>query len=412
VHDEYRGFHFVADDGVTVKWTSTDPVNTLDVFFWDAGFSPTAKLAKNYAADPDIFTKALRTILCLQGSPAEMGTTFPTPPSIGIPTTPPPTSLGSMLGYHHCYGSATTTLQPGASPTLSQPPVGVNEYDPTIGDGSQPNPLKFWYRRVNDALAGAKDPSAPEFGVNWFNKNSLTSASTQGNHTVVIYDYEPQGTGVFGGTVNNLSSGPSCTDCSNPQLFRVSIDYPEIVQFAQKYAGRGVTTLSPDILTAEVVAHETGHWFQQNHSQRQNCCAYTAGKASGLDWYHFTINGDLPSVLIGLEQYKNGSRQTAPLDKMACGSSAPQATTTTVKGVTPPMPVYNVGYASGFTPNPTSASTLAVWNLQYELMDYTPNFTLADPTQWHFDPANLNALCAQNPCPPAYGGTNVCTPTN
>jgi GH18 family chitinase len=171
--------------------------------------------------------------------------------------------------------------------------------------------------------------------------------------------------------------------------------------------------MSPDILTAEVVAHETGHWFQQNHSQRQNCCVYTAGKASGLDWAHFALDGSHPAnVLIGLEQYKNGSRQKTPLDKMACSSTTPKATTTTVKGVTPPMPVYNVGDTSDFTPNPTSASTLTVWNLQYELMDWTPNFTLADPTQWHFDPANLNALCAQNPCPPAYSGTNVCTPTN
>ncbi len=34
-HDEYRGFHYVEDDGTTVKWTDTDPVGKYDVFFWD-----------------------------------------------------------------------------------------------------------------------------------------------------------------------------------------------------------------------------------------------------------------------------------------------------------------------------------------------------------------------------------------
>ena len=35
VHDEYRGFHYVSDDGMTILWKSTDPMNDLDVFFWD-----------------------------------------------------------------------------------------------------------------------------------------------------------------------------------------------------------------------------------------------------------------------------------------------------------------------------------------------------------------------------------------
>lgn len=37
VHDEYRGFHYVLDDGkkTSVRWISTDPMNKQDVFFWD-----------------------------------------------------------------------------------------------------------------------------------------------------------------------------------------------------------------------------------------------------------------------------------------------------------------------------------------------------------------------------------------
>ncbi len=52
VHDEYRGFHYTLDDGTTVQWTWTDPVNKLDVFFWD---------------DSNQFSQSLRAILALQG---------------------------------------------------------------------------------------------------------------------------------------------------------------------------------------------------------------------------------------------------------------------------------------------------------------------------------------------------------
>jgi len=34
-HDEYRGFHYVENDGKTVRWTDTDPVGKQDVFVWD-----------------------------------------------------------------------------------------------------------------------------------------------------------------------------------------------------------------------------------------------------------------------------------------------------------------------------------------------------------------------------------------
>lgn len=36
VHDEYRGFHYVEDDGTTVLWTDTDPLERQDIFFWDS----------------------------------------------------------------------------------------------------------------------------------------------------------------------------------------------------------------------------------------------------------------------------------------------------------------------------------------------------------------------------------------
>jgi hypothetical protein len=418
VHDEYRGFHYVADDGVTAQWASTDPVKTFDVFFWDAGFTPNQKTQKNMPADPSVYTKALRTILCLQGSAAEMGTTFKAPRALGIPDNPAPISLDSMAGYHYCYGNATTALQPGAFPTLSQPPVGVNEYDPTIGNPSQPNPLRFWYRRVNATQANAVSSTRPASGVSWFNKNSITSASKGGDHTVVIYSTEIIGPGKLGGTTNNLGICPDCLG-GDPTKYRIGLDYGQIVQLAQKFARRGTTTVSPDIWLAQAVAHETGHWFQQNHSQRQGCCTFAVGgRASGLDWFHFTFNGNNPSsdILIGLEQYPNRSRQNTPRDRVACSTVGSTVTETAVRNVSPPMVVYKVGTSKDFDPTPDPpmdyGSTLFVLNLQYELMDWTPNLTLANPTQWHFDPANLKALCAKNPCPPEDSGANLCQPAN
>jgi hypothetical protein len=50
VFDEYRGFHYVEDDGTTVRWTSTDPMTTQDVFFLDT-------------TTDSRFTTALRSIL-------------------------------------------------------------------------------------------------------------------------------------------------------------------------------------------------------------------------------------------------------------------------------------------------------------------------------------------------------------
>jgi len=44
VHDEYRGFHYMFNDGNTPQWTSTDPMKTFDVFFWDRSNRFTAPL--------------------------------------------------------------------------------------------------------------------------------------------------------------------------------------------------------------------------------------------------------------------------------------------------------------------------------------------------------------------------------
>ena len=63
VHDEYRGFHYVQDDGTTVKWAWTDPKVVQDVFFWD---SVDGTSCSNAGLSSNCVTTALRAILYLK----------------------------------------------------------------------------------------------------------------------------------------------------------------------------------------------------------------------------------------------------------------------------------------------------------------------------------------------------------
>jgi hypothetical protein len=213
----------------------------------------------------------------------------------------------------------------------------------------------------------------------------------------------------LGATINNLAG------YSDPQSYRIAFDYAKIYQVALKYKG-----MAPFTWAAQVVAHETGHWFQQNHSLRlqtipptippapAGCCTFVAGgKVSNLNWSTFTIPGGSTSsgtVLIGLEQYPNGSREVLRDSVSYCSSGSAPTQVDILKNVSPPMPVYS----ATVSPNATPTSTLLVQNLQFELMDWTPNSQIVNPLQWHFDPANLNALCVQSPCPTQWQGTKLC----
>jgi len=408
VHDEYRGFHYVPDGTalVTTKWTSTDPVNKFDIFFWPDGYTPPSPHGTKSSppANGGAYTQALRQILCLQGSFTEMGAPqvpgFPmvtdfgplypnSGQTVGVPVSPPAVSPGTALkGYNYCTQG------------------GINDYDPTVGPNSPPNPLRFWYRRVTaDQANAASDADPPDAtqGVGFFNKNSATSPN--GNHTVMVYYSAPLGEGTFGATTNNLGT---CPRCDEPLLAGTGVDLSQITTYAQKFGVDG-RTMTPTTLTAEVIAHETGHWFQQNHDQRPNCCALQAGaKASQLNWQTYTTQGSGNSIayLVGLVPYPYGSRSHTPMDTLACSGGQPQATSTIVTNLAPNpnMTVYTFN-----RPN-TATGGVVVWNLLYELMDWTPSFSLANPTQWHFDPANRNALCAMNPCPTQWQGPTLCKP--
>jgi hypothetical protein len=397
VHDEYRGFHYIPDDSSAPKWTSTNPVKTFDIFFWGAGFQAPNRpfgsgLPDDLPTDASVYPEALRRILCLQGSYDQMGAntefgpTYPDHYTIGIPNVPAALAANSMLGYNYCSGR-------------------INEYDPTQGPGSAANPLKFWYRRVSATQANTEsfaDPPDPHEGVDWFNKNSLTSASTQGNHTVVVYFYEPHSRSTnqtrldLGATTNNLAS---CPDCTDPHRARIGFDFDAIARQARSDAHRGTTTMSPMTLAAEIIAHETGHWFQQNHAARPGCCTFVSGgQPSSLNWTTYTTDSQ-GRVLVGIEAYPNDSRQLTPVDQLECGfSPGPQESPIRVVKNLPGAPDMRV-YTLGAPQLDPSVHGIIVNYLQYELMDWTPNMTLADRTQWHFDPSNLKALCVMNPCP-------------
>jgi len=170
-------------------------------------------------------------------------------------------------------------------------------------------------------------------------------------------------------------------------------------------------SMSAQTLAAQVVAHEAGHWMQQNHALRPGCGGWIAGgKPSVLDWYDFTLpsSSQPPSdtVLIGLfDQYDKKQKRLHDMVECRPGGPTPRTLVTTANGLNPPMPVYSALVDPPVTP----ASIVSVDNLQYELMDWTPNFALANPAQWHFDLVNLNALCGQNPCPQGSRGQNLCS---
>jgi len=420
VHDEYRGFHYVADDGVTPHWVSTDPVNKLDVFFWDAGFDwvnpPSYALLipgfkfepppDNYSDlfDPSVYTRALRSILCMQGSFAEMGYSgaapivypFPQPPPLPSALRPP----GANVGHNYCYGSV-----------YDEPVGGVNEYDPTQGPGSPPNSLKFAYRRVNAQQANANVSGDPTQGVKWFNMNSLTSAGTHGNHTALVYSSanpaSRPGSVTLGTTYTVfLGNVPDARDA------RIDFNVPEIIRGAQEYR-----SMDPTTLAAQTLAHESGHWFSQLHPNRQP--VYRVFDANSLPWTDpgssagvFTLQNNSATtygggtgndILVGLELHNenltNGRLNSARSEDVAWPGVIDIASQHQVPGGTAGVTVFQAHLS--LVRNKPAVGNHDLWwveTMQNELMDWTANKNLTSPSQWHFDPANLNALCAKNPC--------------
>ena len=386
VHDEYRGFHYVADDGVTVHWVATDPVTKLDIFFWDGGFTPPADgLGSNIPANPNLYTQALRGMLCLQGNSMEMGygATFPVVPPFPAVAPVPASPTGLNVGSPYCS-------------------AGLNE----MGPNKTPNPLRYLYRRVNAQQAQMEKPGDATAGVKWFNINSLTASVTQGNHTVVVYNSKPTDPSqpdetVLGITHNYLDQTPS--------LFaRIDFNYPAIIQgLIAARVGNVASRL------AQTLAHETGHWFGELHPART--VTYQVFPTP-LPWgfYEFPDNTLLfsPTILVGLQQT---TEPGLPTPQPGCPGGMPDPCPVYIRqrewaehvrypgvgsGIFQTLNALGVTVAAVPFTNVKAGKTLpyTVETMQNEIMDWRANHTLTSPAQWHFDLANLNTFCGKNPC--------------
>jgi len=241
VHDEYRGFHYIQDavnvndqsnpNGV-VRWTSTDPVNIQDVFFWDSVIPAPG------AADPCRF---------------------------------PTDTTGST--------TAGSTLQPNCVTTairsLLEPQMVTSN---SLSFGGQPF-MKFW--RVNAVQASARSGSDPTLGVKIFNKNSITQPSVSVFSQLYLGGYA-----VVYGNVPNDKLIPGLSECgptnanylgfyanangfANNGLSLIDIAMQQIVACASNASqSPGDGGYPQATLLAMVVAHETGHRFGLFHTYR------------------------------------------------------------------------------------------------------------------------------------------------
>jgi hypothetical protein len=332
VHDEYRGFHYVTDDGKTVRWTWTDPLNKLDVFFWD----PT-----------NHYTQPLRSILSQQGAD------------------------------------------------------------------------RFVYRRVTAAQANAGKGHDPSRRIPRLNLNSVTLAAQEGYAvTFAEKDLNWQTPGTSG-TARKLVLGMSPSIHNDG--FPVQVDPRAMSSFLQLPDNGGFPAAT---LTAEVVAHETGHHFGQFHPERPGCCTFVSlpdtSQLPSLTGGQFAFVGVTPdrngkirsaTVYVRLTQYQQtatGHLRDAD-DLLSLGMTSVDnktGRTTATRGLvvlsktvaladpTTNSPVFKVTLQDPLD----STATVSVQNQLLEMMDWTPNLNLTAPGQWHFDPLNLQQLCVRLVC--------------
>ncbi len=378
VHDEYRGFHYVADDGATVKWTSTDPVSKFDVFFWDTSVVPNRQPRNTIYS----FTQALRAILCLQGSADEMA---------------------QGAGAANCAN-------------------GVNEADAQLGIGA--NPLTYLYRRVNPQQANAATPADATNGVAPFNANSLTAqADSTKYHYVAVYNSVLQppwllnlpgdysivdivtGTrSAFSLVLGQTQNLGSCATLGTSACKeRIDIDTKAITTFLSDPPLR---SFPQPTLLAEVVAHETGHLFGRLHTIRPNCCAY--GPAASEFNFTFSNNNKSTSNTIDLllQQPYRFNRLMVPPENVKSSSGKFSSPT---EGGSGKKTLGSGYYPSGTYLYPYQVTNSiaidqngspAVWvqtQLQ-KLMDWAPYLYLQTPAQWQFSADDLSKLCAKVPC--------------
>jgi probable HAF family extracellular repeat protein len=337
VHDEYRGFHYMLDNGTTVRWTSTDPVGKFDVFFWD----PT-----------NHYTARLRDILAQQGTDADR----------------------------------------------------------------QSGNLRFLYRRVDWRQGNARNRRRPDQGCQRLNRNSQTTTAQQAMGFAVVYAEQVLNANNNTGGKSTLGKTPSIHNDGSA----LYIDPAAINRFLQQNNGFPANTM-----TAQVVAHETGHHFGRLHPQRPGCtdvgpCAFiplldTTGLPN-LTMTQFAFVGVNPDnqnrirsnvLYLRLTSYLfNGQPKDA--DDLLSQSITTVDNATGKKTETPGLIVVTktVQIADPNTPvmrvtlrdRIDSTASLFVQNQLQRLMDWTPYLNFTQPVDWRFSDNDMQALCVRKAC--------------
>lgn len=321
------------------------------------------------------FTQALRLILCLQGSTAEMA---------------------AGAGAANCQN-------------------GVNESQVGIGA----NPLRYLYRRVSPSpqQAWAVASGDGTKGVKPFNVNSLTAqAGTSKYSYAAVYNSAPGQLNeagsynlvnialgsisafslVLGNTpVESCPSGDRTTVCFK----RVDVDTLAITAFLYQPS---LGSFPQPTLLAQVVAHETGHLFGLNHPERPNCCTYGPAATENNFTFPNSNNTTSSTVNVLLEQpYRFGTLNVPPESVLFPNGSALAGVRVSGPGIAasgyyPPGTLlfpFQITY-----PNVTKNYLLPVQTQLQKLMDWAPYLYLQAPTQWQFASSDLNGLCARIPC--------------
>ena len=304
-------------------------------------------------------------------------------------------------GFHYVSDDLSTTSWTSTDP-LAQFDVFFWDGPSASGNNSFTQALRsvlanqgsdrYVYWRVTPQQANAHYPNSPSTGAGRLNVNSTTAQPAfavvyASRHLNGPSGYTPGaprvGGLILGWTPHTLNDGSA-----------LYIDTDAITAISQ------FANFPQSTLIAEVVAHETGHHFGQRHPLRQGCCSYfSVENLTDLTLTQFTFRAsqsDTSSkvVHIRLSRYSLSGNSFWG-DSIDLSPESLHVTSQTVAADSQnPTPVARLHLDRLLSQTDVVGAQVQ----QLEIMDWAPNFNLTDPSQWHFDPANLNALCVRTPC--------------
>ena len=160
--------------------------------------------------------------------------------------------------------------------------------------------------------------------------------------------------------------------------------------------------MAPNVLMAQVIAHESGHKFGLRHPTRANCCTFIQtdeqNAATTVTMSLFGMPQTLSKTLyIFYEGY---------WDEVLTGWQKPDRFATTESGVevattTLIPPRDSIGTAlHRLSLNKKLPSTSIVWiqNQESRIMDWTPRTTKRTYADWDFSDADKSRVCVHTNC--------------